>query len=248
MPLRATLFATLASVACAASGAALTADEIIAHNVAARGGAAQLAALATLRLTGHVVIPGANLDLGIVQLSRRPDAIRQELTYQGLTQVQAWDGHEGWEVRPFQGRKDPARMSADDAKSLQLDADFETPLFNYRPKGHSVEYLGTEDVDGTPAYKLRVKLRWGDEITYWIDPDTWMIIRGLQRQFQRGAEQVTEVDYGEYERVGGVYLPMTEEFGPKDSDSTQKQKIVFESAAANVSIDPAVFAFPAAKR
>jgi outer membrane lipoprotein-sorting protein len=248
MPLRATLVATLASLAWTASASALTADEIIARNVAARGGAAQLKALTSLRRVGHVVTPGANIELSIMQLSRRPDQFRQEQTLQGLTQIRAWDGREGWQVRPFEGRKDPARMSVDEAKSLRLAADFETPLVDYRQKGHSVEYLGTDDVDGTPAYKLRVKLKWGDEITYWIDPDTWMIIRGLRRQFQRGAEQVTEIDYGEYERVGGVYVPMTEEFGPKDSDSTQKQKVVFESAEANVSVDPAVFSFPAAKR
>jgi outer membrane lipoprotein-sorting protein len=117
-----------------------------------------------------------------------------------------------------------------------------------KAKGHRLEYLGTEDVDGTPAHKLRVRLAWGDEVTYWIDPDSWMVIRDRQKQTVRGAEQIVDTDYGEYEKVGGVYVPMTEETGPKDSDPAQRQKIVYETATANVPVDASAFAFPAPKR
>jgi outer membrane lipoprotein-sorting protein len=158
--------------------------------------------------------------------------------------VSAYDGKSAWTVQPFDGRKDPALMSEDETKGLILSADIDQPFVDYRAKGHSVEYLGLEDIDGTPAYALRVKLKWGDESTFWFDPDTWMVIRELDRQTVRGAVQLTETDFGEYEQVAGVYVPMTEESGPKDADSSQKQKIVYDKAVANGAIGAAEFAMP----
>ena len=65
--------------------------------------------------------------------------------------------------RAFGGRKDPQKLSADDIKDLGIEADLEGPLVDYAKKGHKVEYLGTEDVDGTAAHKLRVTYATGNE-------------------------------------------------------------------------------------
>jgi hypothetical protein len=242
---------SLAAIGCvigsAPARAAPSADEVIAHNVAARGGADKLHALTVLKRTGHLVIPGMRLELKVVEWKTAAGEYRQDVTLQGLTAIQAYDGHDAWQVQPFEGRKDPSRMSADEAKGLALAADVAGPFVDYKAKGHTVEYLGLEDVDGTPAHKLRVHLKWGDESTYWIDPDTWMVIRELDRQTIRGAEQLTEIDYGEYELVAGVYVPMAEEQGPKGSEPSRRQKFVYDAAEANGAVPKGSFAFPDAK-
>jgi len=226
---------------------AITADEIIARHIEARGGLAKLEALTSLKRSGRLVLPGANIEVSVVDTRVRPDKIRQEFTLQGMTAVQAWDGHQGWQIQPFQGRKDPERMSADEAKPLAIAADLDFPLVDYKAKGARVEYLGLEEVDGTPAHKLRVDLASGDDVIYFIDPDTWMIIRDVQKREVRGAEQVSETDYGDYEKVQGVWVPMTEASGPVGVDATQKQQVVFDRAEGNGAVDAAIFAFPAAK-
>ena len=71
------------------------------------------------------------------------------------------------------------------------------------------------------------------------------VIRELDRQTLRGAEQWSETDLGEYERVAGVWVPMTEEQGPKDSDSSQKSKSVYDKADATHPFPASEFAFPA---
>ena len=224
----------------------LSAEEIVAHNVAARGGAVRLAALTSLERSGKLIVPGYNLQLTVREIKTRAGQYRQEVTLQGLMQVQAYDGEHAWQVQPFQGRKDPSLMSADEAKGLAQSADIDLPFVEAKRKGNGLENLGVEDIDGTPAYKLRVTLKSGNEATYWIDPDSWMVIRELDRQTVRGAEQVTETDFGEYEQVAGVYVPMSEQQGPKDSDAAQKQKIVYDKAVANVALPAAEFKFPAA--
>src|SRR5436190_1230191 len=85
---------------------------------------------------------------------RRPS--RFHLRLQELTAVTAYDGREGWNVQPFGGRRDPEKSSADDARGLAQQAELDGPLIDWRTKGHRIDYLGIEDVDGTPAIKLRV--------------------------------------------------------------------------------------------
>lgn len=251
-----TMFRVLAAAAAmgaysfgAAEAQNLTADDIIAKNVEARGGAAALAGLKTLRREGRLVVPGFNAELKTVEVKQRPAAYRLEVTFQGLTQVVAYDGKDAWRIDPFQGRKDAERLSPDsgDAKSAAVAADIDTPLVNYKAKGSTVENLGLEDVDGTPAYKLRLKMKSGDEALYFIDPDSFMIIRVLETQKVRGAENIIETDLGEYEKVGGVFVPMTEEFGDKGTPSTDKQKLLFEKAEAADAYPASEFAFPAGK-
>ena len=223
-----------------------TVDEIVARSIEARGGAAKLAAIQSLRLTGKVVFGGGNssIEAAFGLLVKRPGMIRSETTLQGLTAVEAYDGVEGWSVQPFQGRRDPQKTPAENLKSVAQQADFEGPLVRWKEKGHKVEYLGTEDVDGTPAHKLRVNLKDGDVKYFYLDPDYFLEIREVTVSKVRGAEQITETDLGSYEQVAGVWLPFSVESGrpgrPRGS------RLTFERAEANVEADDALFRFPAA--
>jgi hypothetical protein len=116
--------------------AAVTAEEIVARNVEARGGAAALASLSSLRRTGRFVLPGRSLLITLSEVRERPGRIRQETTYQGLTQIQAFDGEKGWQVQPFEGRKEASMMSEDDARPLRLAADLDGPFVDAKAKGH----------------------------------------------------------------------------------------------------------------
>jgi hypothetical protein len=244
MPRSACLALAAAFLLPAAPAPAITAEEIVAKNVEARGGPAALASLQSLRRTGAFVLPGRNLLITVNDVRMRPGRVRQETTYQGLTQIQAFDGEKGWQVQPFEGRKEPSFMSEDDTKPFRLAADLDGPWVDAKAKGHTLEYLGTEDVDGTFAHKLRVRLKWGGDVTVWIDPDTWMVIRDVQRTVVRGADQEVETDYGDYEKVGGVFIPMSEESGSRNSPPSSRGKSVYGKAEASVAFGPDVFAFP----
>ena len=239
------LLAAFVLLTAASSAFALTADELAAKNVAAKGGADKIAALHSLRLSGKILVNGDTLQLGYVTTIRPPDSARIEATLQGLTLIQAYDGKEGWKVNPFQGRKDPEKMSADDAKDLSEDAaDFIGPLVDYKAKGYKLEYLGTEDVDGTDAHKLRVTRPNGDITYVFLDPDYFLEIRTLSRRIEHGVPKETVTDFGDYEKVNGVYLAFSQASGP--NGSSDRQKVQFDKAEANTPLDGSVFSFPAA--
>lgn len=229
----------------AASGAfAFTADELAARNAAARGGLEKLNAIHSLRLTGKLRVNGGTVELGYTELLKRPDSIRYEAQLQGLTRVQAYDGKQAWQINPFQGRKDPERLSADDAKALgENAADFTGVLVDYKAKGYTLDYLGTEDIDGTQAHKLRVSRSNGDLTYVYLDPDYFLEIRTVNRRIEHGVPNETVTDYGDYEKVAGVYMPFSLESGPKGS--SQRLTMQIEKAEANVPAEDALFAFPA---
>src|SRR5947208_7229829 len=152
-----------------------------------------------------------------------------------MTQGEADDGQEGWKISPFQGRKDPERMSADDVKSLMEDAEIDGPLVDWKAKQSTVDYLGTEDVDGTLAHKLKVTRKNGDVNFVYLDPDHFLEIRILTQRVQQGALVETETDLGDYEKIYGVFVATSIDAGCEgDSD---KQKIVIDKAEGNVQID-----------
>src|SRR3989442_5115061 len=89
-----------------------TLDELVAKNIEAKGGADALRALQSLRLTGKMLVNEGQLEFGYVQTKKRPGEVRTEASLQGMTQIEAYDGKEGWRVRPFGGRKDPEKLPA----------------------------------------------------------------------------------------------------------------------------------------
>lgn len=221
-----------------------TVDALVAKNIEAKGGIDALRAVKSLRFTGKMLVNEGQVEFAYTQTKKRPGEVRTELTLQGMTMVQAYDGTQGWKISPFNGRKDPEKMSADDAKSLIEDAEIDGPLVDWEAKGSTVEYLGPEDVDGTLAHKLKVVRKNGDISYVYLDPDYFLEIRILTQRIEQGAQVEVETDLGDYEKVAGVFFPFSIEAGPKGS--TDKQKVILEKAEANIPVDNAEFKFPTA--
>jgi hypothetical protein len=220
-----------------------TVDELVAKNIEAKGGASALHDLQSLRLTGKLLVQeGAQIELAYLQIKKRPDEVRTEASLQGMTQIEAYDGKEGWKISPFFGRKDPERMSADDVKALVEDAEIDGPLVDWQAKGNTIEYLGTEDVDGTPAHKLKVVRKNGDVSFVYLDPDHFLEIRILTQRTRHGAQEEVETDLGDYEKAGGVFVPTSIELGAKGA--SDKQRIIIDKVEANVPVDDDIFHFP----
>ena len=220
-----------------------TLDELVTKNIEAKGGADALRALQSLRYSGKMLVNQGQIQLAYNEIKKRPGEVRTEASLQGMTAVQVYDGKEGWKISPFQGRKDPEKMSADDVKSLIEEAEIDGPLIDWKTKQSTVEFLGREDVDGTLAYKLKVVRKNGDVNFVYLDPDHFLEIRILTQRVEQGAQVEVETDLGDYQKIGGVFVPFSIEAGRKGDPD--KQKIVIDKAEANVPVDDAVFHLPA---
>lgn len=248
-PMRRAVFVLLAvsclSVVACALAFAQTAEELVNKNIQAKGGVGKIKSAKTRRTTGRLRnARGRVATFG--QTNKRPDLVRQTFTIQGMTAIQAYDGSTGWQTNPFRGRKDPELMGEDMVRDLVLASDFDGPLVDYAEKGNTIEYLGHDLVDGDDALRLRVTMKNGDIIYYYLDPDTYLEIRKEIQQFVRGSVRERVVDIGSYKPVDGVMYPFSISEGPKSNPGAQITTI--EKIEVNVPVPDSDFALPASLR
>ena len=242
------LFATLLLAAAAvpvAAQPAPTAQSLVDRNLEARGGAAAIAAIKSISFAGRTIFPG-DIEVAYSEWRAMDGArVRDRLVFslQGLDIVQAFDGEGAWKINPLQGRKDAERMSADEARQIADSASIAGSLLQSRADGSKVTYLGREDFDGTDAYKLKVAQKDGDEFVYWLDPDTFLEIKVDETRRIRGAQQVSETELGDYEKVAGVYFPMSIESWSQGHPNDRARTII-ATATANPPLNNSLFEQP----
>jgi hypothetical protein len=218
-----------------------TADDLVQKNIAAKGGMEKIKAIKSLRVKARM-IGGGGFTAAVGQENERPNLLRETFSLQGMTSVTAFDGTTGWQIQPFGGHKDPELMGEDDLRDMQLDMDFDGPLVDYREKGNTIEYMGHDTVDGDDALRLKVTLKNGDIVYYFLDPDTFLEIRREVQEFIRGSVRESVTEFGSYKPVAGVMYPFSIAQGSKENPAEQTTTI--EKIDVNVPIDKADFAVP----
>jgi len=221
---------------------AQTADELVNKNIDAKGGIDKIKAIKTVRMTGRAVFPGGFV-ASAGQENMRPNLLRETFSLQGMTAVQVYDGTTGWQIQPFGGKKDPQFMGEDDLRDLIIDSDIDGPLVDYQAKGNKVEYMGHDVVDGDDALRLKVTLKNGDIVYYFLDPDTFLEIRKETQEFIRGSVKENASEMGAYKPVAGVMYPYSISSGPKN-DPSSWQTVTIDKIDVNLPLDNADFGVP----
>jgi hypothetical protein len=227
--------------------AAETADEVVAKFIAAHGGMEKIKSITSVKVTGKMVMGGGAMEAPFVQMKRRPKDSRTEFTFQGMTGYQVFDGKsdKAWSVMPFMGKKDPEATPPEETKLMAEEADFDGALVDWKDKGHQVEFVAKEQVEGAEAYKLKVTRKNGNVDHVYIDTETGLQVKVESKRTIRGTEVESETLMGDYKEVDGVPYPHTISAGRKGGPEAQRQKIVIEKYELNVAMGDALFTMPA---
>ncbi len=209
---------------------AQTVDEVINKHVAALGGKEKLTKIQNLVMEGSLTIQGTEISVISTQVHNKLN--RQDISAMGMNGFDMMTATEGWTYMPFQGMQKPEPKTADEVKESQSDLDVAGPLVDYAAKGHKVELLGKEDVDGTESYKINATLASGKTITYFIDPASNLIIRTKEKRKMNGQEADLQTDFSDYKEVEGVKMPysITQQFGTVLISSIKVNQAIPESA------------------
>lgn len=229
----------VATLPASAEGPSL--DEIIATNIESRGGRDAMKELKTVRRHGKASL-GPGVEAPFVIISKRPSSVRMEIELQGMKVIQAFDGENGWGIMPFLGHSKPSALPEDQLKQIQDQADLDGHLVDYAEKGHTVELLGVEDVDGTEAYKLKTLKKNGDVVISYLDTEYCLEFKQELRTIMQGNEVNIVMEIGDYKEVGPMLLAHS--YNQTMAGAPVGQTFVFETSEPNVEVDDSIFAMP----
>lgn len=211
---------------------AQTADDVISKYVAALGGKDKLTSINSVVMEGKVSAQGMEFPMTTTIVNHK--GFRLDFSVMGMNAWMIMRPDSGWSFMPFQGQTKPEAIPVDQLKESVDQLDLSGLLLDYKEKGHTVEYLGLDDVEGTECHKLKVTSKSGKLTYFLIDPTSYYIVKTISKQKFGGKEFDAESKFSNYKEVeGGYVFPHTIESmnGPLD----------LTKVSINTPIDEAIF-------
>ena len=220
----------------------LTVDQIVEKHTQALGGGDKLKAITSVTVNGKAVLMGGQIEAPIVMKIKRPASMHMEMSVQGKSFIQAFDGTTAWTVNPFTGSPDPQKSNDEDTQQAKDDSDFiDGSLVDYKAKGNTVELMGKEDVEGTAAYKLKVTKKSGSIEYEFLDAQTFLQLRSSGKRKQGGQEIDYESTPSNYKPVNGVMMPYSLS---QKMNGSPMMELTIEKIEVNTPIADTIFQMP----
>lgn len=202
-------------------------------------GQENLLGVKTLVATGMALTQG--MELPFKYISKRPNKAYLEVEIEGAKMIQAFDGENGWMIAPWTGSADPIDLTGPDLRGLKDMADMDGALWNYKEKGHTVELVGKEDMEGSEVYVLKVTKKEGDIENYYMDAENFVVLKVKTKSIVNGSEVETEALMSNFQEVDGYITAFTVE---QRFDGQVGMTMNTKEINKNVEIDDSMFSKP----
>jgi len=225
----------------------LTAEQVVARNVTARGGLETWRKIDTMTWIGHVEGAGSSsgpmpfvLELG------RPNKTHFEIRTIDRHFTRIFDGTRGWRIRPSAaGTSEVKPFSSEEVSYARDEFVVDGPLIDHEAKGVVVKLAGLDEIDGRKAYLLELTLPSGANRRVWIDAQSYLEVRSDRPSTHPLAKGMpVSVYYGDYRSINGLMIPFAIE--SRSADGTRaSEKLVIDKVAINPTLPVQAFAKPA---
>jgi hypothetical protein len=185
------------------TGIGQTISEILARHELASGLNSRQK-IRTLTSIGRISQMGNTLPISIIQ--KRPNKYRFDVHLDEGRITQAFDGIIGWSYNPF-GDADTLLLEGPELAQIRESADFDGILNTYRKKGFSIQLAGRVKVGSLNAYKIQIKKPSGEVMNFYLDVNTYLVIKSDVGLIINGMPYVAESFFGDFRKVGGMILP-----------------------------------------
>jgi len=213
---------------------AQTADEIVAKHIAAIGGAENWKKINNMRQEATLSVQG--MDIPVVITAVHNKATKQEYTVMGMTGYSIITSEGGWNFNPMQGQTKPEPITQDELKYGKDNLDLQGDFVDYKVKGHSIQLMDKEDIEGVECLKIKLTRKSGNESIFFFDPKTYYIVRTSSKMSANGQEVESVVNMSNYQKLPeGIVIAYTIESTAVPAPITVTKVIV------NGKIDEAVF-------
>lgn len=221
---------------------AQTADEIVAKVLSARGGLAKIKAVKSQRITGTIYFSPEFYGPFVAEF-KRPGKMHNEVVVQNKTVLRTINGKNGgWVLNPFGPKTGAEPMSEAEVKDAMNEADFDGPLVDSKAKGMTIEFSGTEQVEGRDAYILKLTHGDGKVSNYAFDAKTYLMAKWSGTDVVNGEAVARETLFHDYRDVNGLKFAF--ELVSNNPGTDMSQRIVVEKVEVDPEIDESRFGKP----
>jgi outer membrane lipoprotein-sorting protein len=168
--------------------------------------------------------------------------MREETEIQGQKMVRAFDGTTAWTINPMMGGA-PQALTGSAANMAVDSADLEGPLVDYKEKGHTIELVGNETLDGKPVHHLKITRKTGTVQHLFLDAETGLERKTVITLEQGGMKVDLEIHLGEFKPVEGLMMPSTTRQLMNGNEIAQ---VSVDKIELNPAIEDSLFKMPAA--
>lgn len=235
------------AIASASTFPHLTAKEIVAKNVKARGGLDAWRKVKTMVSIGHLETGNPSAPrVPFVMQQARPNKSRFEVHVHEKTSVRIFNGVEGWKLRPSRGvGSEPVAYTAEEIGAARDGPGIDGPLIDYQAKGIGIDFDGLDELAGKKAYRLVVKLPSGAIRRWWIDAESFLDVRyERESRTATGQAATVTVSFANYKSVDGLQIPHSITTGRESGKEMEAMRI--EQIFLNRPISDNVFSQPRA--
>lgn len=227
----------------AAAGRAQTVDDIVAKNIAAKGGAELLAATTTVRTLGRGTMqaPGTTqtAEVSVTTSTKRPYLVRNEMEMAGQKLIQGFDGTTLW--MSVAGMPAQSLPPGPQAEAFKTSSQIDSPLLNYKAKGTKIELGEPETAEGRKLHHLIVTPKSGPTMHYYIDAETNLESK-MMIDVEEGVQKMRmEMRFSDFKDVEGRMVPFTT---TQYMNGQQVVRMTFEKVEFNVPMDDSLFRMP----
>ena len=213
---------------------AQTAEEIVAKHITAIGGADNWKKINNMRQEATLSVQGMDIPVVITALHNK--ATKQEYTVMGMTGYSIITSEGGWNFNPMQGQTKPEPITQDELKYGRDNLDLQGDFVDYKAKGHTIQLMDKEDIEGVECLKVKLTRKSGNESIFFFDPKTYYIVRTSSKMSANGQEVESVVNMSNYQKLPeGIVIAYTIESTAVPAPITVTKVIV------NGKIDEAVF-------
>jgi len=180
-----------------------TGREVVERYVKATGGEEAYKAIKSQRVVAVMKIPAQGMEMTSTAVFKAPGKAVTTVEIPGLgTIVQGTDGKRVWTSSMLEGSRllegkeaEAQKRMADVREPLQLDKWFE-----------SVTTEGIEEVEGSPAYRVKFVTKSGVEETRWYNVESGYMVQSESTQFSNGAPITVRTTFSDYRKVGDLRI------------------------------------------
>jgi outer membrane lipoprotein-sorting protein len=215
---------------------AQTLEEIIAKNLKSKGGLDKIRDTTSVKMIGKVTADGKEVAMTI--WAKRPNLMRREFSIEGRPIVNAFDGTTLWKS---EGTAPPEAMPGPQAAYAKQESEFDSVFVDYKQKGHALEFLGKQNVDGKEVYRVKVQKKGGPPQDYYLDAATGLEMKITTNLDQGGSQTAIVTEMSDYRDVDGRLVPFRTR---QLLNGKVMASIALDNVEFNVPVDEAVFRMP----